>query len=147
MSRTERLRPAPVGLNAEWYERAARTGVVHLQRCDGCGRWRHPPRHRCAACGGHTWSWQPVSGRATVFTWTLTHRALDPAFADELPYAVVVAELEEGPRLVGNLAPGDDPSSLELGLPVRVGVEQLDDAVGLVELHLAQATRNRSGSR
>jgi uncharacterized OB-fold protein len=65
-----------------------------------------------------------------VFSYTITHQALDPAYADELPYAVLVVELEEGPRVVGNLrelAPAD----LALDLPVEVVFERLSDAVGL----------------
>ena len=38
-----------------------------------------------------------------VYSWTITHRPIDPGFADEVPYAVLVVEMEEGPRLVGNL--------------------------------------------
>src|SRR4051812_20987241 len=96
----ERLLPDPVGPNAAFYSYLAR-GELRLQRCDACSAWRHPPRHRCAACGSVAASWQPVSGRGHVFTFTITHRAVDPAFTP--PYAVVVAELEEGPRLVGNM--------------------------------------------
>ena len=35
-----------------------------------------------------------------MFSWTITHQAVDPAFADAWPYATVVVELDEGPRLV-----------------------------------------------
>src|SRR4051794_37464742 len=99
--------PAPIGLNAEFYRYLA-DGELRLQRCSGCGEWRHPPRHLCAGCGSNEVAWERASGRARVFSWTVTHRAVDPAFTT--PYAIVVAELEEGPRLVGNLrgmAPGD----------------------------------------
>jgi uncharacterized OB-fold protein len=128
----ERMLPAADGLGAEFYAQAASTGVLHLQRCDDCGTWRHPPRIRCAACGSAEWSWQPSSGRGRVFTWTITHRAVDPAFADQTPYAIVVVELDEGPRVVGNLlelAPGD----LRLDLPVRVVLDHRSDTVALVD--------------
>ena len=57
------------------------------------------------------WAWEPAWGRGRVFTWTVTHRPIDPAFADELPYAVLVVELDEGPRVVGNLL-GLEPADL-----------------------------------
>jgi len=47
------------------------------------------------------------------------------------PYAIVVAELEEGPRLVGSLA-GIANDELALDLPVVVALEQASDTVALV---------------
>jgi Predicted nucleic-acid-binding protein containing a Zn-ribbon len=131
-SELERILPAADGLGAEFYARAAQTGVLHLQRCDGCSTWRHPPRVLCAACGSHAWTWQPTSGRGHVFTWTVTHRATDPAFAEHLPYAVLVVELEEGPRVVGNLR-NLAPSELRLDLPVQVVLDRRSDTVALVD--------------
>jgi hypothetical protein len=125
---TDRLLPAPAGPNAEFYAFLAR-GELRLQRCSACGAWRHPPRHRCAACGSLDASWEPASRRGRVFTWTVTHRPVDPAFTP--PYAVVVVELDEGPRLVGNLR-GLDPADLALDLPVVVEIEPAGDAVGLL---------------
>lgn len=129
--RPGRLVPTPVGLNAGFYERAATTGRLHFQRCDECGVWRHPPRFRCAACSSDSWSWSPVSGRGRVFSWTVTHRPVDPAFAAELPYAVLVVEMEEGVRMVGNLI-GLAPSELQLDLAVMAELETVAEAVALV---------------
>jgi uncharacterized OB-fold protein len=123
--------PSPVGLNAEFYALTA-TGTLHLQRCEACGTWRHPPRFLCARCGSGAWRWEPASGRGRVFSWTVTHQVLDPAFADAAPYAVVVVELEERVRLVGNLV-GADPSTLRLDLPVLVDLDRHSDDVALVD--------------
>jgi uncharacterized OB-fold protein len=130
MDPTLRIVPNPIGLNAEFYAHCAR-GELRFQRCGACGAWRHPPRFLCAACGSPEWTWEQASGRGRVFSWTVTHQAVDPAFADELPYAVVVAEMEEGPRLVGNLR-GIAPSQLALDLPVTVGFEAVNDRVALL---------------
>jgi uncharacterized OB-fold protein len=123
-----RILPDPTGLNAELYAFWAR-GELRLQRCAACGVWRHPPRYRCAACGSAEFAWDLASGRARVFSWTITHRPVDPAFVP--PYAVVVAELDEGPRLVGNLD-GIEPSELRLDLPVMVELVAASDTIGLV---------------
>jgi len=56
----------------------------------------------------------------------------DPAFADELPYAVVVVELDEGPRIVGNLV-GIAPDELRIDQPVRVVLDRRSDVVALVD--------------
>jgi uncharacterized OB-fold protein len=129
---SDRIVPGANGLGAEFYGQAAATGVVHLQRCDACATWRHPPRILCAVCGSEAWSWQPISGRGRVFTWTITHRATDPAFAEHMPYAIVVVEMEEGPRLVGNLLELA-PSELRVDLPVHVVLDHRSDAVALLD--------------
>jgi len=125
---TDRLLPAAVGLNGEFYAFLAR-GELRLQRCTACGTWRHPPRVRCAHCGSRDSTWEPASGRGRVFSWTVTHRAVDPAFTP--PYAILVVEIDEGPRLVGNLR-GLEPSELVLDLPVTVEIEHASDTVGLL---------------
>ena len=125
---SSRVLPNPTGPSAELYAYWAR-GELRLQRCAACGEWRHPPRFRCAACGSDAVTWDLASGKARVFSWTITHRSVDPAF--EPPYAIVVAELEEGPRLVGNLA-GIANDELRLDLPVVVALETASDTVALV---------------
>jgi uncharacterized OB-fold protein len=126
--RPPRILPNPLGPSAELYGFWAR-GELRLQRCAACGAWRHPPRYRCASCGSAEVTWDLASGRARVFTWTITHRPVDPAF--EPPYAVVVAELDEGPRLVGMLG-GIANDELRLDLPVVVVLEPVNDTVALV---------------
>jgi uncharacterized OB-fold protein len=125
---SDRLLPSAVGLNGEFYGFLAR-GELRLQRCAACGTWRHPPRIRCAHCGSLEVTWERASGRGRVYSWTVTHRAVDPAFTP--PYAILVVELEEGPRLVGNLR-GLEPSELVLDLPVVVEIEPVTDAIGLL---------------
>ena len=119
--------PAPIGPNAEFYAFLAR-GELRLQRCSSCGTWRHPPRHRCASCGSTDVAWESVSGAGRVFTWTVTHRPVDPAF--DPPYAVVVVEVDEGPRLVGNWRGDND--ELALDAPVRIEIEPVSDTAGFL---------------
>jgi uncharacterized protein len=126
-----KLVPKPVGLNAEFYAHCA-AGELRFQRCKACATWRHPPRARCAACGSDEWVWALASGRGHVYTWTVTHRPIDPGFADEVPYAVLVVEMEEGPRVVGNLR-DLAPSELTIGLAVEVVFEPVADNVALTQ--------------
>lgn len=120
--------PEPGSLNAEFYARAAQ-GKLELQRCSACEVFRHPPRFLCAKCGSPEFRWQAVSGRGEVFAWTVTHRVLDPAWGPD-PYAALVVQLEEGPRVLGVLR-GSDPAQLRLGLPVVLEIEPSGDAAFL----------------
>jgi uncharacterized OB-fold protein len=74
-------------------------------------------------------SWELASGRATLFSWTVTHRPVDPAFTP--PYVIAIAALEEGPRLVGNVR-GIEPDQLALDVPMVVEIEPVSDSVGLL---------------
>lgn len=124
-----RFTPSPDGLAAEFYAHLA-AGELRLQRCDACDTWRHPPRLLCGRCGAGAWQWTAVAGRGAVYTWTVTHQALVPPFADAVPYAVAVVELEEGPRLVTAVR-GIAPDALTIGLPVELRIARVSDTVGL----------------
>ena len=113
-----RYTPNPSGFSAEFYAHCAR-GELRFQRCASCRAWRHPPRVACPGCGSESWAWEASSGRGTLFSWTVTHQPLAPGFADDVPYAVVVVELEEGVRLVSGLR-GLRPDQLALDLPLAV---------------------------
>jgi uncharacterized OB-fold protein len=100
-------------------------GRLLILRCEGCGRWVHPPVATCPACGGALRA-EPVSGRATVFTYTVNHHPFNPAVP--VPYVVAIVELEEqaGLRVVTNLV-HCDVEDLAIGMPVRVAFEAHGD--------------------
>ena len=58
-----------------------------------------------------------------------------PAFAAEVPYAVVVVELEEGCKFVSNLH-GVKPNEIKCGMPVEVMFEKLSDDVSIPKFRL-----------
>ena len=47
------------------------------------------------------------------------HQVYHPGFANEVPYAVVMVELEEGCKFVSNLL-GVKPHDIKCGMPVEV---------------------------
>lgn len=120
--------PTPDALT-EGFWNAAREHRLVIQRCAGCGRYRHYPQPRCAECLSDQWSWTPVSGRGTVYTFTVTHQAFHNAWAERLPYAVATIELDEGVRVVSDLPPGDE-ARVAIGHPVEVFFEDTETADG-----------------
>ena len=74
-------------------------GRVVLQQCDGCGAWVFYPRPRCPLCLSAALSWKPVSGRATLTTWTHCSRPTAPPFTALAPQTLAVVTLEEGVRM------------------------------------------------
>lgn len=112
-----RPKPNLEGLAGEYYGWIAR-GELRFQRCSACGTWRHLPRPICAVCHSAAWSWERSSGRGHVYTWTVTHRSLHPAFTG-VPYAQVLVEMDEGPRVLSWVV-DVPPEELEFGMGVKV---------------------------
>lgn len=100
--------PAPV-VNADSapYWEGARQGKLLLQRCRDCGTLRFFPRYLCTACGSERTEWAEASGRGTVHSFTIVHRAAFPEFQARTPYVVALIDLEEGPRMMTNIVGGD----------------------------------------
>ncbi len=109
---------------------AARQGELKVQRCTECGALRFPAREICAECLSRQHAWVRVSGRGEVLSFNIMHQAYHPAFAAEVPYAVVVVKLEEGPAIVSNLV-GVKPDLIRCGMPVEVVFEKVNDQISL----------------
>ena len=122
--------PSMDGLHGDFYRECARQRRLVFQRCKACGTPRHPPRVLCANCGSDQMAWVPSAGQGAIFSWTVVHQAPHPAFASQVPYAVVVVELEEDVRIVASLRELA-PERLELGLPVEVVLEEVSEGVPL----------------
>jgi uncharacterized OB-fold protein len=101
-------------------------GELRLQRCTSCdGGHYFPPRPFCPRCLSDQVEWEAVSGRGTLHTYVINHRAA-PGF--EPPSAIAVIQLAEGPRMMGNLVGIDQtPEALELDLPLQVTFETRGD--------------------
>ena len=109
---------------------AARRHELVVQRCRGCGTHRFPARDLCSRCLSREAEWVPVTGRGRVFSWATMHQVYHPGFAAEVPYAVVVVELDEGARLVSNLV-GCAPAEIVAGMPVEVVFDDVTPEVTL----------------
>jgi uncharacterized OB-fold protein len=96
-------------------------GKLLVERCLSCGRWQHPPVGRCSTCGGAVEP-TPVSGRGTIFTFTVNEHRYHPEVPP--PYVIAIVELDEQPdlRVVANVV-GCDVATVHIGMPVQVAFE------------------------
>lgn len=127
-----RILPALTEANRAFWT-GGRDGRLLIQRCAACERWVHPPQKVCATCGGAL-SAVPVSGRGTVFTFTINVHAFHPQVPP--PYVIAVVQLDEQDdlRLPTNII-RCDPSAVSVGAVVRVVFERNGDVyVPLFEL-------------
>lgn len=125
-------RPVPDPDSAPFWE-ALRAHELVLQRCGECKRFRFPPGPTCAGCGSRRAAFVPVSGDGRVRSWVVTHQPFHPAFADRVPYVVLLVELVEQPGLFmyGNVRPEGVAISAEM--PVKAVFDDVDDGVTLLQ--------------
>ncbi len=127
----ETMKPIPaVTPNMAGFFEGAKRGKLMVQRCEGCGRLRFPAYELCSACLSTRAHWVEVSGRGEVYSFNIMHQVYHPGFAAEVPYAVVVIQLDEGPRMVSNLV-GIKPHDIRCGMPVEAVFEKLNDEIYL----------------
>ncbi|GAC1610212.1 MAG: OB-fold domain-containing protein [Mycobacteriales bacterium] len=97
-------------------------GELRIQRCAGCGRLRHPPQPLCDACGSTEQGYVVSSGRGEVYSHVTHHYPPLPGVA--LPHTVLLVELEEGVRIISELAAGEKAAAVTIGARVHVAFEQ-----------------------
>ena len=108
------------------------TGELRLHQCGDCGSLRFPASRWCPDCLAETSSWRHVSGKGKVWSWCVFHRAYFKGFEADLPYPVVLVELQEGPKIYSNLV-GVPRDKIRIGMPVRAVFEKATDEVTLVK--------------
>ncbi len=113
MASPRRIPAAPeVSAETRPYWEAAAEGRLLVKRCADCQRLHHYPRTLCPFCLSERTEWQPVSGRAAIYTYSVMRRA-------PVPYAIAYVRLDEGVAMMTNLVDCDF-DALRIGQAVRV---------------------------
>jgi uncharacterized OB-fold protein len=120
----ERLGPT-VTPDTQFFWDGLRDRRLLIQRCDGCGVLRHPPRPMCPHCRSLAWTAVESAGRGVVVSAVQPRHPQFPWFEDG--YVVALVELDEGVRLVTNLVDGPTDA-----MGARVAVRFTEFADGLV---------------
>ena len=105
----------PEADNAPWWAALERSELL-FQRCGRCQSVVFYPRSHCPECLAPDLAWSKSSGRGTVYTFTVVHRAVR-AFEGKAPYVVALVELDEGFRLMTNIV-DCPPENVRVGMPV-----------------------------
>lgn len=118
--------PHPTAQTLPFWDGCA-SGVLRYQRCDRCGAVQPIPRSLCARCHGETLAWRDSAGYGRVLSHTTVHRAPSPAFRADLPYVIALIDMDEGFRLMTNVA-GGAAAPIAIGARVRIGIRRVEDA-------------------
>jgi uncharacterized protein len=122
--------PRPTDLSRPFWD-AAKQHELCVQQCTSCRKHVFYPRYSCPHCGARELEWVRVSGRATVYSYTVARRPTHAAFADRVPYVIAIVELDEGPRMTTNVV-GCPPDDVHIGMAVQTSFEDVDDEITLV---------------
>jgi uncharacterized OB-fold protein len=111
---------------------ACREHRLVVQQCAKCGEFRFAPVPLCHRCQSWETSWVESAGRGRVYTWTVTHRAIQDATASAVPYNTAVIELDDcGGALITSNVLDIDNDRLRPDLPVEVVWDDVTEDVTL----------------
>ena len=119
-------RPAPVPYNfTKPFWDGARERKLLLQYDPDAGKYQFYPRPISVLSGRRNLEWREASGKGTVYTYTVSHKA-PPPFKNVSPFVVATVELPEGVRIMTNLI-NCPPDQVKIGMPVRLAWAQAGD--------------------
>ena len=110
-----------------WRQNPSRYNMQGI-RCDSCGRNFFPPRAICPVCHRKSvGKMVPVKfkGEGKVFSFTEVHEGLDER-ASLKPYMVAMVELDEGPKVTGQVI-DCEACDLKIGTRVRAVLRKLSE--------------------
>ena len=124
----------PLPVIQPWTEEfwtAAKEHKLLVQRCEECDINIFYPRKFCPECWSADLSWKEASGKATIYSFTVTYTGVESHFAPDLPYMLAWVDLEEeGVRMLTNIV-GCDPEDVKIGMDVEVVFEDVTEEISL----------------
>lgn len=113
---------------------------MRLQKCRDCGYVRYYPSPVCHKCSSFNFDWSQVSGKATVYTFSVVYRPPSAAFANDIPYVYGIVELDEGPMMPTNIV-GIEPEKVRVGMKVEVTYDDVTPEITLPKFRPARGAR------
>jgi len=127
MAELQKFFPRPTVETKEFWE-GCRKKELLIQFCPKCGNHQFYPRIHCTQCMCREVEWVKSSGIGHVSSYTIVHRAISKAYAEEVPYVVALIELDEGVTMMSNII-GCLPQDVTIGMKVKVIFEEWSDQI------------------
>ncbi len=103
---------------------------LRMQKCTQCGHVRYPPSIICPKCHSMEAEWVELSGKGKVYSFAIFRRVYHEAFSKDMPYAVAIIHLDEGPHMLSNVT-GCAVEDIKIDMPVEVYFEDITDKFAL----------------
>lgn len=142
-TRTRAEKPRP-DLEDPWYRpfwEGTRSRRLLLQHCNQCGYVRWPPAPICPECLSRDGEWRDTATDGAVYSVAVYEHCYNQAFRDDIPYNVVLVELDAGPRMMSNLV-GVPNEDVTVGMRVSGEFDQVDDDLTLLRFHPVDQRRS-----
>jgi len=86
----------------------------------------------CTHCIATDWRWVQGSGRGSLYSYSIVHKAPAPGFV--VPLVLAVVELEEGPFMFSNVV-GCAHAQVRIGMPLQVQFDAVSPGIHLPRFH------------
>lgn len=114
-------------LNYKEYSEALKQQKLMGLECNSCGTITVPPKMVCRSCASLDLKIAELKGAGKIQTFTVCNVAPEGR-EDEVPYIVVLVELDEGPWLMGRLV-GVDPEKATMETMIGKRVKMTETRV------------------
>jgi uncharacterized OB-fold protein len=106
---------------------------LEAAKCETCGKIHYPPRVACSKCGATTFENITLPREGKVVTFTIV-RVPPAGFTEQTPLPIAIVELMDGVRIMVQIGDLENPSDLEIGMPVRLEFRRIswDGEAGLI---------------
>ena len=94
-------------------------GKIMATRCSRCGKLYFPPRADCPDDLSSDMTWQQVSGRCKLLTYTTAYFA-PTGFKEDLPYTLALAECDEGVKVFALLSKDWKENEIHIGMDLKL---------------------------
>ncbi|MDO9356980.1 MAG: OB-fold domain-containing protein [Solirubrobacteraceae bacterium] len=122
-----------VNRDSQFFWDGTQIGELRIQVCNACGAKRFPPGPACQSCDEYDRGYEVASGEGTVFSYVV-HRH-PPVPGKELPIVIALVDLDEGVRMIGEVAGVSTGSTTEVEIAVgdrlRIDYHKVDDELTL----------------
>lgn len=113
----ERPMPVKTPTSAPFWDGLAEHRVV-IQYSPSSGSYVFYPRVRAPGTLANDLEWREISGRGTLYSFTVARRPVGPHFVDAVPQLLAIVEWDEGPRVTTELV-NVEPEDIRIGMRVR----------------------------
>lgn len=123
--------PVPTPTTAPFWD-ALREHQIRIQYSPSTGRYVFYPRILAPGSLADDLEWRQISGAGTLYTFTVSYRAVSPHFADDVPQILAVVQWDEGPRFSTEIV-NAEPDTIRVGMRVQpVFTDYPDDGVTML---------------
>ena len=120
------IRPLPSLAESDTatFWKATANSEFKYQQCTNCATLIWYPRQHCTGCVEGALEWKTSKGEGVIYSFSIVRQSYHPFFRSQVPYAVALVDLDEGPRFLTNVTGVDDPTTqVHIGQRVSIAWE------------------------